>query len=165
MEEKRIITIKQKDCNPLFKRWLKELVEEAESRKLKSSKIYFKALESLEKYPLTLYSGHDCSILESFGVKICQVLDERLEKHLKNQSDIDQSLGFKDQVTYLKDKENEQLIEFIKNVEDSLLPGLSDDSLVEDQEDENSQNFDDVLVAQISSEEISGDEFDLLVNK
>lgn len=164
MEETRRITLKQKGCNPLFKRWLKDLVEEAESKKMKSHKIYFKALETLEKYPLTLFSGHDLAILKNFGPKICQVLDEKLEKHLRNQADIDQNLGFKDQIALLQAKENKQLVELIKSIEDSLLPGIFNNSSVEEQEEDLSQD-NDVFMTQDRSDEFSGDEFDLLVNK
>lgn len=38
-----------KTPNPLFKEWLKELIDEATRKKRKISKTYQKALDSLEK--------------------------------------------------------------------------------------------------------------------
>lgn len=37
-----------------------------------------KALESLQKYPLVLYSGRDCAILDGFGGSICAMIDKQL---------------------------------------------------------------------------------------
>jgi hypothetical protein len=41
-----------------------------------------KCLNSLRKYPLPLYSGKECIILEGFGDKICQTIDKKLEDFL-----------------------------------------------------------------------------------
>lgn len=38
-----------------------------------------KALESLGKYPLVLYSGRDCAILDGFGGSICAMIDKQLD--------------------------------------------------------------------------------------
>ena len=38
----------------------------------------FKALKSLEKYPLRLETGADCRILHGFGEKICSMIDQKL---------------------------------------------------------------------------------------
>lgn len=40
-------------------------------------------MNSLRKYPLPLNNGKECNILEGFGDKICQIIDKKLEKFLK----------------------------------------------------------------------------------
>ena len=40
-----------------------------------------KAIKSLKKYPTVMESGRACAILESFGPKICKMLDDRLAEH------------------------------------------------------------------------------------
>lgn len=83
MEEvEQVITLKPKNPNKLFKLWLKEWSDEAEKKK-RTNNAYSKALHTLNKYPLTLFTGHDCAILENFGPKICQMLDDRLVIHLR----------------------------------------------------------------------------------
>lgn len=120
MEKQRIL-IKAKNPNPLFKRWLKEWMEEAEIKKRRISKTYKKALDTLEKYPLTLFTGRDCAILECFGPKICQMLDDKLELHLRNLNDVDSRLCFKDKITALQKRENNKINDLIRNIEAASL--------------------------------------------
>lgn len=120
MEKQRIL-IKAKNSNPLFKRWLKEWMEEAEIKKRRISKTYKKALDTLEKYPLTLFTGRDCAILECFGPKICQMLDDKLEVHLKNLNDVDSRLCFKDKIAALQKRENNKINDLIRNIEAASL--------------------------------------------
>jgi len=78
---------------------VKELYEDARTNGLQTMRVYKKALQSLEKYPLRLETGADCRILYGFGEKICQIIDEKLnrtistgeieEKRLKNDKSID----------------------------------------------------------------------------
>ncbi|KAL7027913.1 hypothetical protein ACKWTF_005654 [Chironomus riparius] len=131
MEGKKRIKVALKTPNPLFKQWLKELIDEAVKKKKKISKTYQKALDSLEKYPLTLYSGHDCAILDGFGQRICEILEQKLQQHLGiryiNNPDF-RNLCFKDKVVMLQKQEHDELLEFIKDIEASH---LTEDSLAD----------------------------------
>lgn len=120
MEKQRIL-IKAKNPNPLFKSWLKEWMEDAEKKKKRISKTYKKALETLEKYPLTLFTGRDCAILECFGPKMCQMLDDKLEVYLKNLNNVDSRLCFKDKIATLQKRENSKINDLIRNIEAASL--------------------------------------------
>ncbi|KAG8227725.1 hypothetical protein J437_LFUL008007 [Ladona fulva] len=76
------ITLKPRKCpNPLFKKWLTEWKTEAKEKDSDMKYVYAKALASLIKYPLVLKTGRECGILQNFGVKICSMLDKKLEEH------------------------------------------------------------------------------------
>lgn len=81
---KRIrISLKYNNPNPLFETWLTEFIEEAEKKDSKSQYQLRRALSSLRKYPLPLHTGRDCIILEGFGKGICNLLDQKLEQHIR----------------------------------------------------------------------------------
>lgn len=120
MEHKRIKVI-PKNPNPLFKKWLREWIEDAEKKKRKISKVYQRALTSLNKYPLTLFSGHDCAILESFGPKICQMLDEKLEQHLNGRLDLFQQTCYKDKISKVQNAEQTRFSDLVRDVEAACL--------------------------------------------
>ena len=121
MEHRRIKVI-PKNPNPLFKKWLKEWIEEAETKnKIKLSKIYGRALNSLNKYPLTLFCGHDCAILECFGPKICQMLDEKLEQHLNGRLDLFQQKSYKEKISEVQRREVTKISELVKSIEAAIL--------------------------------------------
>ncbi|KAA3675350.1 crossover junction endonuclease MUS81 [Paragonimus westermani] len=67
--------------NVLFEKWITKAMEEAFTKELKSYHTYKKALSSLRKYPLMLSSGKECRILEGFGPKLCDFLDDMLSKY------------------------------------------------------------------------------------
>ncbi|KAH9496133.1 Crossover junction endonuclease mus81 [Bulinus truncatus] len=69
--------------NPLFTQWLMEWKTEAEDKGWKSAHTYSKALKTLKKFPLTLETGKDCRLLQNFGEKICNMLDEKLLEYKK----------------------------------------------------------------------------------
>lgn len=76
------VSLKYKNPNPLFIKWMQELIADANKIPNNKSKfVYERALRSLEKYPLPFKSGKDCIILQHFGAKICKYLDEKLQKH------------------------------------------------------------------------------------
>lgn len=120
MENKRI-NVRLKNPNPLFKKWLQEIIDDAKKRQKKIGKAYQNALDSLNKYPLTLHSGHDCAILENFGPKICQLLDEKLEKHLAERLDLFQFQSYKDKVSEVQRRENIRISDLIRSVEAACL--------------------------------------------
>uniref|UniRef100_A0A8C6TJS3 Crossover junction endonuclease MUS81 n=1 Tax=Neogobius melanostomus TaxID=47308 RepID=A0A8C6TJS3_9GOBI len=64
--------------NPLFLKWLTELRDEA-----KEKEFVFQAINSLNKYPLPLKNAKEAKILQNFGDGICRLLDERLQKHYR----------------------------------------------------------------------------------
>lgn len=66
---------------------------------------------------MTLYSGHDCSILEGFGAKICDMLEKKLQEYLLQCSDLDQNLCFKDKVIELKNRDYDEMMDLISNLE------------------------------------------------
>ena len=37
-------------------------------------------MKALQKYPLPMKTGQECSILKNFGTKLCSMLDKRLEE-------------------------------------------------------------------------------------
>lgn len=78
MEKKRV-SVKIKNPNPLFERWLTEWRDEAASTN--SQYCYSKALISLKKYPLPLSTGRSCKVLEGFGDRLCAMLDKKLAEY------------------------------------------------------------------------------------
>lgn len=78
------ISIKHKNPNPLFVEWLTDWRDKAIEKDSKMQYCFSKALEALKKYPLPLETGRDCKILQGFGDKLCQMLDEKLAKHKNN---------------------------------------------------------------------------------
>lgn len=69
--------------NPLFLQWLTEMRDHAKEKGLKTQYVYQKAINSLMKYPLPLRNGREAKILQNFGDGICKILDQRLEKHYR----------------------------------------------------------------------------------
>ncbi|CAJ1085816.1 crossover junction endonuclease MUS81 [Xyrichtys novacula] len=69
--------------NPLFLKWLTELRDEAKEKGLKIQHTYQKAISSLNKYPLPLQNAKEAKILQNFGDGICKILDEKLQKHYR----------------------------------------------------------------------------------
>lgn len=70
--------------NPLFERWLQEMITKAEEKNTMGRIPLQKALDSLRMFPLPLASGRDCFILAHFGRTICEALDQKLRAHLAN---------------------------------------------------------------------------------
>ncbi|TDG99539.1 hypothetical protein EPR50_G00194730 [Perca flavescens] len=69
--------------NPLFLKWLTELRDEAKEKGLKIQYTYQKAIGSLNKYPLPLQNAKEAKILQNFGDGICKILDQKLQRYLK----------------------------------------------------------------------------------
>ncbi|XP_066537492.1 crossover junction endonuclease MUS81 isoform X2 [Hoplias malabaricus] len=69
--------------NPLFLLWLTEMRDHAKEKGLKTQYVYQKAINSLKKYPLPLKNGKEAKILQNFGDGICKILDERLQRHYR----------------------------------------------------------------------------------
>ncbi|XP_062310999.1 crossover junction endonuclease MUS81 [Osmerus eperlanus] len=69
--------------NPLFLQWLTELHDQAKERNLKTQHVYQKAISSLKKYPLPLQNAREAKILQNFGDGICKILDEKLQRHYR----------------------------------------------------------------------------------
>lgn len=69
-------------ANPHFIKCLKELIEDAKRKKQDKLKMtYFKALRSMQKYPLVLRSGDEAKALEGIGPVLAKKLDQFLEQH------------------------------------------------------------------------------------
>lgn len=95
---KQRITLKLKRPNPLFEEWLTEWRDQAIENNWKTQRCYEMALESLRKYPIPLNSGRECKILQGFGTKLCQMLDDKLAQYNKENEkqlnqDIDKNRG------------------------------------------------------------------------
>ncbi|XP_010790253.1 crossover junction endonuclease MUS81 [Notothenia coriiceps] len=69
--------------NPLFLQWLTELRDDAKGKGLKLQYVYQKAISSLNKYPLPLQNAREAKILQSFGDGICKILDQKLQRYLR----------------------------------------------------------------------------------
>ncbi|KDR15724.1 crossover junction endonuclease MUS81 [Zootermopsis nevadensis] len=80
---KRVTLKYKKPPNPLFEKWLEEWKNEAASRGSDMQYCFAKALSSLRRFPLPLKSGRDCGILESFGNRLCIMLDRKLNEYRK----------------------------------------------------------------------------------
>ncbi|XP_066974828.1 crossover junction endonuclease MUS81 isoform X2 [Macrobrachium rosenbergii] len=76
--KKRVV----RHANPLFDKWLLEWEQEAAKCGSNMRFNYRRARNSLKLYPLPVYRGKDCQVLAHFGDKICQMLDQKLEKHI-----------------------------------------------------------------------------------
>ncbi|KAG5684930.1 hypothetical protein PVAND_014138 [Polypedilum vanderplanki] len=161
MDSKRI-KILQKNPNALFKQWLREFIEDAVKKKKKISKTYQKALDSLERYPLTLYSGHDCAILEGFGPKICELLEEKLQKYFANNFDDHElrNLCYKDKIACIRKREREELQELIKDIEaanlideSTMIANLRRTlSTIEEHNDKNDGEVEEITMSEIVPE-------------
>uniref|UniRef100_T1GFA5 Crossover junction endonuclease MUS81 n=1 Tax=Megaselia scalaris TaxID=36166 RepID=T1GFA5_MEGSC len=75
------IQIRLKDPNPVFTKWLEKWYQHAKEKNSKSQTNLKTALESLKKFPLELKSGKDCYILEGFGAKLCEMIDQELKTY------------------------------------------------------------------------------------
>uniref|UniRef100_A0A3B3WJ77 Crossover junction endonuclease MUS81 n=1 Tax=Poecilia mexicana TaxID=48701 RepID=A0A3B3WJ77_9TELE len=69
--------------NPLFLQWLTDLRDEAKEKGLKIQYTYQKAINSLNKYPLPLKNAKEAKILQNFGDGICKILDDKLQRHYR----------------------------------------------------------------------------------
>lgn len=78
------VTIKLKNPNPLFEEWLLEWRNKEKEKQSKMYKCYDNALEAMKKYPLPLETGKDCMILQGFGTKLCNMIDDKLKQHRKH---------------------------------------------------------------------------------
>uniref|UniRef100_A0A182NUN3 Crossover junction endonuclease MUS81 n=1 Tax=Anopheles dirus TaxID=7168 RepID=A0A182NUN3_9DIPT len=93
---RRRISVQMKRPNPLFEKWLEEMIAKAEEKNTMGKLALQKALNSLRRYPLPLASGRDCIVLMDFGKTICENLDRRLKAFLASggrlPSDHDQAI-------------------------------------------------------------------------
>ncbi|XP_065081309.1 crossover junction endonuclease MUS81 [Ochlerotatus camptorhynchus] len=80
----RQIGVKFDHPNPLFERWLQEMLSKAEDKSSMSRIPLQKALASLRRYPLPIGSGRDCCVLMDFGNTICEALENKLQIYRKN---------------------------------------------------------------------------------
>ncbi|XP_058166759.1 crossover junction endonuclease MUS81 [Anopheles ziemanni] len=78
----RTISARLKRPNPLFEKWLEEMIAKAEEKNSMGKMALQKALTSLRRYPLPLASGRDCIALVDFGKTICEHLEKRLKSYL-----------------------------------------------------------------------------------
>lgn len=86
---RRRISVRIKNPNPLFKKWLTEWIAYAKKKRLKEQECTFqRALAALEKYPLQMATGKDCLILDGFGKGICEMLDKKLERFRAQKSTV-----------------------------------------------------------------------------
>ncbi|KAL4716136.1 hypothetical protein ACJJTC_013913 [Scirpophaga incertulas] len=79
------ITLKRKNPNPLFQEWIECLYKQAKQKNSELKPMLEEALNSLIKYPLPLKSGAECAVLKGFRPKLCQFLDQQLEKYKTKQ--------------------------------------------------------------------------------
>lgn len=128
------IYFRAKQPNPLFCTWLEQWLREAESKDSMKRHALAKALESMKKYPLVLYTGRECAILEGFGPGICAMLDKQLtiyrgenpkcsldEHHI----DVKEKTILQEVKSILEEKRNEskageEMLKLPENLDDTL---------------------------------------------
>lgn len=132
-----------KNPNPLFTEWLEYWVKQAEEKDSMKKFTLAKALESLKKYPLVLYTGRDCAILEGFGSGICAMLDKQLQVYRdanpgkildEKQMDIKEKsiiLDIKEKIDKKKIKKN-PIRDFKEKLDDTLEALLADNAFDQD---------------------------------
>lgn len=83
MNNEQLIEITLKNPNPVFEKWIERWLQEAINKGYKSQHKMREALDSLRKFPLPLATGRDCLILKGFGPKLCDLIDQELERQRK----------------------------------------------------------------------------------
>ncbi|KAL8714957.1 MAG: hypothetical protein Q9225_006486, partial [Loekoesia sp. 1 TL-2023] len=72
------------DCaNPLWLDWMREWLEDARMKSLKSATTLKKACDSLKSCPLPMTHPSEAQALNGFGPKTCERLEKRLREHCK----------------------------------------------------------------------------------
>lgn len=129
--------------NPLFTEWLEYWVKQAEDKDSMKKFTLAKALESLKKYPLVLYTGRDCAILDGFGSGICAMIDKQLQVYrdsnpgrLMNEQQMDvmeKSIIFDIKAKFEANRvKKNPIIDFKEKLDDTLEALLSDNVLDQD---------------------------------
>lgn len=139
------IYFRAKNPNPLFTEWLDYWLKQAEEKDSMKKYTLAKALESLKKYPLILYSGRDCAILDGFGSGICAMIDKQLQVYRdsnpgkildEKQMEVKEKsiiLDIKTMIDKKKAKKN-PIIDFIDKLDDTLEALLADNPFDQDLE-------------------------------
>lgn len=133
------IYFRAKNPNPLFTEWLEYWVKQAEEKDSMKKYTLAKALESLKKYPLILYSGRDCAILDGFGSGICAMIDKQLQVYKdsnpgrlfnEQQMDIKEKSIILDVKTAFEKKRSKRnpIIDFKDKLDDTLEALLNDNA-------------------------------------
>lgn len=139
------IYFQAKNPNPLFVEWLEYWIKQAEEKDSMKKYTLAKALESLRKYPLVLYSGRDCAILDGFGNGICKMIDKQLEVYRSSnpgqlldekQMDVkEKSIIFDIKTTFDKKRAKQsvitdfdELVDFKEKLDDTLEAFLADNA-------------------------------------
>lgn len=137
------IYFRAKNPNPLFTEWLDYWLKQAEEKDSMKKYTLAKALESLKKYPLILYSGRDCAILDGFGSGICAMIDKQLQVYRdsnpgkildEKQMEVKEKsiiLDIKTMIDKKKAKKN-PIIDFKDKLDDTLEALLADNPFDQD---------------------------------
>lgn len=138
------IYFRAKNPNPLFTEWLEYWVKQAEEKDSMKKFTLTKALESLKKYPLVLYSGRDCAILDGFGSGICAMIDKQLQVYRESnpgrlldeqQMDVKEKSIIFDVQTVFKEKRAKKrnpINDFKEKLDDTLEALLNDNAFDQD---------------------------------
>lgn len=134
------IFFQAKNPNPLFVEWLEYWLKQAEEKDSMKKFTLAKALESLRKYPLALYSGRDCAILDGFGSGICGMIDKQLQVYRtsnpgqlmdeKQMDEKEKSIIFDIKTTFDKKraKQTNSITDFKAKLDDTLEGFLADNA-------------------------------------
>ncbi|XP_055636297.1 crossover junction endonuclease MUS81 [Toxorhynchites rutilus septentrionalis] len=92
----RRIAVSIKRPNPLFERWLQEMISVAADQDSMSRIPLQRALTSLRRYPLPIATGRDCMMLADFGKNICEALEGKLRYYQRHDGKV--TLDHTDQI-------------------------------------------------------------------
>uniref|UniRef100_A0AAR5QHU9 Crossover junction endonuclease MUS81 n=1 Tax=Dendroctonus ponderosae TaxID=77166 RepID=A0AAR5QHU9_DENPD len=139
--EMKRVSIRPRNPNPLFEKWLIQWIDQAPIGE--DSKINFlRALKSLRLYPLPLKSGRECRILKGFNLRLCALLDEKLNKYKANGSSkeeqiispitIDEEITHQETVLNITDKSSKSYVPKYRSGAYAILIALYGQSKLED---------------------------------
>lgn len=136
------IYFRAKNPNPLFTEWMEYWVKQAEEKDSMKKYTLAKALDSLKKYPLVLYTGRDCAILDGFGSGICAMIDKQLQVYRdsnpgrlldEQQMDVkEKSIILDVKTAFEKKRKKNPIKDFKEKLDDTLEALLNDNAFDQD---------------------------------
>uniref|UniRef100_A0A6A7G8E3 Crossover junction endonuclease MUS81 n=1 Tax=Hirondellea gigas TaxID=1518452 RepID=A0A6A7G8E3_9CRUS len=82
-------TVKYRHANPLFDQWIQDWEEQAKKADSNMRFNFARARKALRLFPLPVYCGTDCKVLQYFGDKLCSMIDKKIAKYEEEHGPID----------------------------------------------------------------------------